>query len=121
MFEIIKMEKLAQKYNVELLAKVIFSFGPDIVMSPLSLPRDLLEPWIDELLPQCHTQVMRDMLAQLRTRPTFAEQWPDQYAAGVAKGKARVLKLEQIRTQPVTMTDILSNRPDVLTWWMNIQ
>ena len=121
MFEIIKMEKLAQKYNVELLAKVIFSFGPDIVMSPLSLPRNLLEPWIDELLPQCHTQVMRDMLAQLRTRPTFAEQWPDQYAAGIAKGKARVLKLEQIRTQPVTMTDILSNRPDVLTWWMNIQ
>ena len=121
MFEIIKMEKLAQKYDVELLAKVIFSFGPDIIMSPLSLPRDLLEPWIDELLPQCHTQVMRDMLAQLRTRPTFAEQWPDQYAAGIAKGKARVLKLEQIRTQPVTMTDILSNRPDVLTWWMNIQ
>ena len=121
MFEIIKMEKLAQKYNVELLAKVIFSFGPDIVMSPLSLPRDLLEPWIDELLPQCHTQVMRNMLAQLRTRPTFAEQWPDQYAAGIAKGKARVLKLEQIRTQPVTMTAILSNRPDVLTWWMNIQ
>ena len=121
MFEIGAMETLAQKYGVELLAKVIFSFSPDIVMSPLSLPRDLLEPWIDELLPQCHTQVMRNMLVQLRTRPTFAEQWPDQYAAGIAKGKARVLKLEQIRTQPVTMTDILSNRPDVLTWWMNIQ
>ena len=121
MFEIGAMETLAQKYGVELLAKVIFSFSPDIVMSPLSLPRDLLEPWIDELLPQCHTQVMRNMLVQLRTRPTFAEQWPDQYTAGIAKGKARVLKLEQIRTQQVTMTDILSKRPDVLTWWMNIQ
>jgi len=31
-----------------------------------------------------------------------------------------VLKLEQIRTQSVTMTDILSARPDVLKWWMSI-
>ena len=121
MFEIVEMEKLAQRYNVELLAKVIFSFGPDIVMSPLALPRELLNAWIDEMLPACRTQVMRDMLTQLRTRPTFAEQWPDQYQAGLAKGKARVLKLEQIRTQKVTMTDILSRRPDVLKWWMDIE
>jgi hypothetical protein len=121
MFEIGAMETLAQQYGVELLAKVIFSFGPDIVMSPLALPRELLHDWIDEMLPQCRTQVMRDMLIQLRTRPTFAEQWPDQYSEGLAKGKARVLKLEQIRTQKVTMTDILSKRPDVLKWWMNIQ
>lgn len=121
LFEIGAIEALAQKYGVELLAKVIFSFGPDIVMSPLALPRELLHDWIDEMLLLCRTQVMRDMLTQLRTRPTFAEQWPDQYQAGLTKGKARVLKLEQIRTQQVTMTDILSKRPDVLKWWMNIQ
>jgi len=120
MFEIGNMEKLAQDYNVELLAKVIFSFSPDIIMSPLALPRELLHGWIDELLPQCSTQVMRDMLTQLRTRPTFAEQWPDQYDAGIAKGKARVLKLEQIRTQKVTMTDILSTRKNILEWWLQI-
>jgi hypothetical protein len=120
MFEIANMEKLAQDYNVELLAKVIFSFGPDIAMSPLALPRELLHAWIDELLPQCSTQVMRDMLTQLRTRPTFAEQWPEQYQAGIARGKARVLKLEQIRTQKVTMTDILSTRKDILEWWLKI-
>ena len=39
----------------------------------------------------------------------------------IAKGKARVLKLESIRTQKVTMTDILSARPDVLEWWMKIE
>ena len=120
MFEIGNMEKLAQDYNVELLAKVIFSFSPDIIMSPLALPRELLHAWIDELLPQCSTQVMRDMLTQLRTRPTFAEQWPEQYQAGIANGKARVLKLEQIRTQKVTMTDILSTRKDILEWWLKI-
>ena len=63
---------------------------------------------------------MRDVLLQLKTRPTFEEQWPDGYQAGLRKGKARVLKLEQIRTQSVTMTDILGARPDVLEWWMKI-
>ena len=120
MFEIANMEKLAQDYNVELLAKVIFSFSPDIVMSPLSLPRKLLHDWIDEMLPQCRTQVIQDMLIQLRTRPTFAEQWPDTYQQGLAKGKDRVLKLESIRTHPITMADILSKRPDILKWWNQI-
>jgi hypothetical protein len=63
---------------------------------------------------------MRDVLLQLKQRPTFEEQWPDQYQAGLSKGKARVLRLEQIRTQSVTMTDILGARPEVLEWWMKI-
>ena len=89
-------------------------------MSPLALPRELLHDWIDEMLPQCHTQVMRDMLIQLRTRPTFAEQWPDTYCAGLVKGKARVLKLESIRTQSITMAEILSARPEIKEWWDQI-
>jgi hypothetical protein len=63
---------------------------------------------------------MRDVLLQLKTRPTFEEQWPATYQAALAKGKARVLRLEQIRTQKVTMTDILGSRPDILEWWMKI-
>jgi hypothetical protein len=63
---------------------------------------------------------MRDVLLQLKSRPTFEEQWPDTYQAALVKGKARVLQLEQIRTQRVTMTDILGARPDVLEWWMKI-
>jgi hypothetical protein len=120
MFETGAMEALSQKYGVQLLAKVIFSFSPDIVMSPLALPRHILHPWLDELIEQCTTRPMRDVLQQLKTRQTFEEQWPDTYSAAIAKGKARVLKLEQIRTQSVTMSDILSRRKDVLEWWMQI-
>lgn len=119
MFETGAMERLSQQYGVELLAKVIFSFSPDIVMSPLALPREILHPWLDELIEPA-TGAMRDVLVQLKNRPTFDEQWPDTYRAGLAKGKARVLQLESIRTQAVTMTDILSARKDVLEWWMNI-
>ena len=119
MFETNAIQQLAKQFGVELLAKVIFSFSPDIIMSPLALPRALLDPWVDELAGRS-AGAMRDVLLQLKTRPCFEEQWPDQYQAGLAKGKARVLQLEQIRTQKVTMTDILVSRPDVLKWWMEI-
>ena len=119
MTEVDHMNQLAAELGVELLAKVIFSFSPDIVMSPLALPRTLLDPWVDELAGRS-AGAMRDVLLQLKQRPTFEEQWPDTYQAGLAKGKARVLKLEQIRTQTVTMTDILGSRPEVLEWWTKI-
>jgi hypothetical protein len=119
MFEVTRIRQLAQTHGVDILAKVIFSFSPDIVMSPLALPRSLLEPWIDELVPQVGG-ALRDVLLQLKTRPTFAEQWPDEYSKGLAKGKTRVLQLESIRTQKITMAQILAERPAVLEWWNNI-
>jgi hypothetical protein len=119
MFEVDAMERLSQTYGVQLLAKVIFGFSPDIVMSPLALPRHILDTWIDELLPGT-TDAMRDILLQLKNRPTFEQQWPDQYRAGLAKGKARMLKLESIRTQSTTMDEILSQRKDVYEWWKSI-
>jgi hypothetical protein len=119
MFEVTRIRQLAEAYGVEVLAKVMFSFSPNIVMSPLALPRTLLEPWIDELVPQVDGALC-DMLIQLKTRPTFEEQWPDTYRAGLASGRARVLQLESIRTQKITMTEILAARPAVLEWWNNI-
>jgi len=119
MYETGAMEKLSQTYGVQLLAKVIFSFSPDIVMSPLALPRHLLDPWVDELAGRSAGD-MRDVLLQLKNRPCFEEQWPDTYRAGLAKGKARVLQLESIRTQKITMAEILAQRPAVLEWWNKI-
>ena len=88
-------------------------------MSPLMLPRPLLEPWIDELL-ETATGSIRDVLLQLRSRPTFEEQWPDQYAAGVVKGKRRILELESMRPCAIDMDTILKKRPDVYEWWKSI-
>ena len=76
--------------------------------------------WITDLLPQCQTEVMRDMLLQLQSRPTFEEQWPNIYQQELIKGKTRVLRLESIRTSPTSMATILSERPDVKEWWNKI-
>ena len=120
MFEIASIVKLAQSLDTEVLAKVVFAFTPDIVMSPLALPREILDPWVDELVAETPLPALRDVLLQLKNRPTFAEQWPDSYRAGLAKGRARVLKLESMREARTDMRTILSARPSVLEWWNSI-
>ena len=120
MFEVDNIQKLANEYNVDLLTKIIFSFTPDIIMSPLALPRPLLVPWIDELMESCTTTSMSDLLTQLKTRPTFEEQWPDQYQAGLVKGKQRLLKLESIRANTLNIQHILDRRPEVGKWFREI-
>ena len=126
MFEVERINRLSSTLSVQVLAKVIFSFSPDIVMSPLALPRDLLDTWIDEIMngtPAGNTLTgpLRDILVQLKTRPTFAEQWPEEYLSGLIKGKRRILELEQIRKDVYTMKDILAERPQILEWWNQIE
>jgi hypothetical protein len=121
MFEIERIERLSATYGTQVLAKVVFSFSPDIVMSPLALPRSILEPWIDEILSVVENNSLKDILIQLKTRPTFEEQYGEaEYAKGIARGKARVLQLESIRSQDITMAEILSERRDVYEWWTSI-
>ena len=120
LFEIKNIQELAEKTGTEVLAKVIFSFTPDIILSPLALPKELLDPWVDEIVNTLPNGAMRDVMLQLKNRPTFAEQWPDQYEQGLIKGKQRILQLEQIRNDKLTLRDILSNRQSVLEWWDSI-
>lgn len=121
MFEVLNIQQLGNDLGVDILSKVVFSFSPDIVMSPLALPRSILDPWVDEQLNAGVAGPLKDTLVQLKTRPTFQEQYgEEQYTKGVAKGKARVLQLESIRQQSTTMAEILSKRPDVYEWWNSI-
>ena len=126
MFEIENIASLAKELGVDILAKVVFSFSSDIIMSPLALPKEILHPWIDETVvgldsagyPQ--NSPLRDILIQLKTRPTFQEQWPNEWKQGLAKGKQRVLQLESIRQDKFTLADILKERPKVYEWYQSI-
>jgi len=119
MFEVINITNLARELGVLVLAKVVFSFTPDIVMSPLAIPKEILHPWIDEIIP--HTDgAMRDVLSQLKSRSTFEEQWPDTYKEGLRTGKARILRLENIRKSPTNMLTIIRQKPELEKWWNDI-
>lgn len=121
LFEVINIVKLAQELNVDVLAKVTFAFSPDILMSPLSLPRGILNRVVDELLQDINPGAMADILTQLKNRPNFEEQWPDQYQQGWQKGKNRILTLERIRNDNYTLADILKKDAEIHEWWESIR
>ena len=120
LFDIENIVKLAEETNSEILAKVVFSFSPDILLSPLALPRELLDTEVDRLVNVVPAGALRDVLTQLKTRPTFAEQWPDSYQAGLARGKARVLQLESIRQDKLTLDTILQSHSRIHKWYQSI-
>ena len=119
LFEVVKIQQLATDLGVDILAKVVFAFSPDILLSPMALPRELLDRTIDRLVPFTHG-ALKDILLQLKNRPTFAEQWPDTYQAGLIKGKSRILQLETVRQDTYTLADILQQDPDIYEWYQQI-
>jgi hypothetical protein len=120
LFEVVNIQHLADSLGVDVLAKVVFSFTPDIIMSPLALPRQLLNTTVNNVVTSLPAGALRDVLLQLKTRPTFAEQWPDSWQAGLVKGKRRVLQLERIRGDSYTMADILQSNKDIYDWYQAI-
>jgi len=119
MFEVLKIQELARELDVDVLAKVVFSFSPDIILSPLALPKTILHPWLDELVPKT-SGALQDILNQLKSRPTFQEQYPDSWQSALAEGKCRVLQLESIRQDELTLADILLERREVYEWYQSI-
>ena len=120
LFEVKNIQQLANEFGVDILAKVVFSFTPDIMMSPLALPRRLLDRTVDCLVADLPAGALQDVLVQLKSRPTFEEQWPEEYAKGLAQGKRRVLKLEQIRGDSLTLADILQQDAEIQEWYESI-
>ena len=121
MFDIVSMQKLANELDVDILAKVIFTFTPDIIMSPLALPRKILNEMVDKLIVEMSLgPALTDVLTQLKNRPNIEEQWPEEHKRGLRKGKRRMLTLESIRPNNICFRDIISTCPDTLAWWDGI-
>jgi hypothetical protein len=121
LFEVENIQQLAYEFGVDILAKVVFAFGPDIIMSPLALPRKILDDRIDRTVRSLPGGALKDVLLNLKTRSTFEEQWPDTWQAGLIKGKKRILKLEQIRQDDYTLDDILKTDKEIYEWWTSIR
>ena len=121
LFEVQNIQRLAEELNVDILAKVVFSFTPDILLSPLALPRHILDRKIAEIIPGTRG-ALRDVLNQLGTRPTFSEQWThgEAAAAGLVQGKRRIQQLERIRQDTYTLDTILQQDPEIHEWYRNI-
>lgn len=121
LFEVVAIQQLADQLGVDILAKVIFSFSPDIILSPLALPRELLDRMVDQLSAQLPAGALKDVLHQLKLRPTFAEQWGHgEAAAQLAQGKRRVQELEHRRNDSYTLAHILQQDSEIGAWYASI-
>ncbi len=126
MADVINVVDFCVRSNVQLLSKVTFAFSPDIVMSPMCLPRNLLDTWCDQILRDIFshtdhlTTSLREVITNMKQRPTFQEQWPEQYLLGLWQGKARILELEERRKSNYNMSNILRRMPMIGDWWDGI-
>jgi hypothetical protein len=80
----------------------------------------LLHNRIDLLVKDLPPGALRDVLLQLKNRPTFEEQWPDTWQDGLVQGKRRVLQLEKIRKDTYTLENILEKDPEIHAWYQAI-
>ena len=125
LLELKNMFDLSQELNVELLTKVMFTFSPTEVLSPLALPRELLCTIIDEALEYMEPKATRkqqsliDTLKNLKNRENMEDMFLGIDAVvGKKQGKERQQRIDKIRGHDITK--ILSRDKRVLEWWTSI-
>lgn len=127
MFSLKELFDLAVELDVKVETKIMFAFHPDIVFSPFAWPRHILDRKIDELLnymvprAKWKQQSIIHTLEDMRTRPTFAEQWPDTYKEAFKNGRSYQEKLDRIRQEKFRMEDIYKLDDELYKWWTSIE
>jgi hypothetical protein len=125
LLEVKNLFRLSKRFNVEMLTKVVFTFTPDIVLSPLALPRKLLNEIVDELLdfiePRAdrNQQSLIDVLKNLKIRPNIEETWPDTFKRQLQEGKIYQEDIGRLRKdyKKITLPQILSQDDRLINWW----
>lgn len=122
---------LSADLGVKSYVKITFDFDSSVLMSPMCLPRNVLDPILYDLIDyekklNCDfTKVYRDIFENMLNRPTFQEKYPDTYLEGARRGKARLQSIAEFRkdgtnNQAVKIEEIFSRNPSVLEWWNSL-
>ena len=126
LFGVRELLKHALELDVTMYVKIVYAFDPSVLLSPLSLPREILHPLLDELINDVRplvndkTFVLLETLEQLKLRPTFMEEYPD-WKDGFVRGKNYLQDLARLRGDGtrgrLRLEDILAASPAALRWW----
>lgn len=127
MFALKDLFELSLELDVEIITKITFAFHPDIMWSPMSWPRHILNRHIDELVAYMQPlagrkqqSVINTLLSMKDKRQTHAEAWPDTYKQAARNGMNWVKRLEEIRKDKTTLASIYSADPELLEWWNSL-
>lgn len=126
LFDLENMYELSQDLAVPLLCKKVFSFSPDVFMSPLFMPQKLLHMMVDKVRKKVENEkktvfnlAFLQGLEDLKNHPTNDMRYDKQTCEkGWKAGKAECERLDRIRGTDITK--ILAMEPEVLEWWTSI-
>lgn len=128
LFGMKRMFDLALELDTEVITKIIFAFDPEIVLSPLALPRKILDEILDDLINYVEPRVtlktrsLLDTFYDLKKRPTFAELYPDRYLKSFKRGREYQNKIAMRRAdgelnKAISLNDIYKANTAVYNWW----
>jgi len=131
LLDIKSLMNLAVDLGVKSYVKITFDFDSSIVMSPMALPRDILNDILYDLIDYEKninsplTRVYKETFENMLLRPTFEEKYKENYKIGLKHGKDRMEKIAAFRkdgkeNQAITIEEIFSNNKKVLDWWNQI-
>lgn len=120
LFSLKDLYDLSQELNVNTLIKTTFAFDSSIVMSPLMIPRSILEPILDDVLEYVKTGIYYDAILDLKNKKTFEEEY-DNYQQGLIDGKRRIYEIDKYRGDLGKIEKIFSISPPLLEFWNKIQ
>jgi len=124
-FDLKNLFDTVTELDVKSYLKITFAFDPSVVMSPMCLPRDILDNEIYRLIDYMKSKqttknkIYIDTLKDMLTRENFYEQWPEEVYSGLSKGKRNIEFLESIRNQKTTFRETLNR--EAKKWWDSIE
>ena len=126
LFDLENMYKLQKDLKIPLLSKKVFSFTPDTYMSPLFLPRRLLDKLVSKVRDKFKDEPKNvfnlsflEGLDDLMNHPTNDEKYDKKTCEqGWRDGKFECERIDKLRGNDIKK--ILAKDPEVLEWWTSI-
>lgn len=125
LFSIKNLFDLSNELDVNTLIKTTFAFDSSIVMSPLMIPRNILNPILDDILEYVDSKktnknkIYYDAILDLKNKKVFEEEYPD-YIEGIKRGKDRLREIDGYRNNTGKIEKIFSQNQKLLEWWNKI-
>jgi len=122
-----EMIDITAELDVHTLIKTTFAFDSSIVMSPMMIPRHILEPILDDIIeyakekskinPKIENYVT--CFEDIKRKATFQEEFSN-WETGIKDGKRRLNKIDEYRGNLGKIEKIFSEYPPLLEWWNTI-
>ena len=127
LFSIKDMIDVTMELDVHTLIKTTFSFDSTIIMSPMMIPRHILDPILDDIIeyatekakinPKIQNYV--ECFLDIKSKKTFEEEYDD-WQDGIRNGKEQMKKTDIYRNNPDTLNEIFSENDELIKWWKTI-